>query len=198
MRRHHVVLIAVLAFGMGSLLTAGMWSGETQPDSPGASARRESSAPFQALQRQLNRLEQTLTLVANSGQRITSQGLSLAEAQATTPIDEAELRQTISRVVREELQKGLAAVGALSPETDAAALAAAELLNSPENQRAYRAARDVVQVALADGNWTDDDVQDLRSAFAHLTTDQQQEVLQILIPAVNNGQLMMETTGPPL
>jgi hypothetical protein len=56
---------------------------------------------------------------------------------------------------------------------------------------------DRVQYALTVGRWTDDDAQALQAALPYLTQDQTMEVSEMLLPAMNRGEIAVETNGPP-
>jgi Arc/MetJ-type ribon-helix-helix transcriptional regulator len=105
-------------------------------------------------------------------------------------------RQALAQIIREELQLALTKG---SPERDQARaqdIAIAQALNSPENREAYQSASDVVHAALAAGRWTEEDKRTFHDAFVQLTNDQRMEVMQTLAPAINRGEIAVETSGP--
>jgi hypothetical protein len=70
------------------------------------------------------------------------------------------------------------------------------MLNSPENRAAYQSASDTVRTAVAAKRWTEEDKETFRAAFLRLTNDQRTELMQILAPAINRGDITVEVTGP--
>ena len=90
-------------------------------------------------------------------------------------------------------------MAAASPEAQRAreeAIAEAQVLNSPENRAAYQSASDVVQAAVAAKRWTEEDKENFRPAFGLLTNSQRMELLNILAPAINGGEVRVEASGP--
>ncbi|MGQ0594791.1 MAG: hypothetical protein ACT4QB_19785 [Gammaproteobacteria bacterium] len=55
---------------------------------------------------------------------------------------------------------------------------------------------DVVTHAVAAKRWTEEDRETFRSAFGHLTSDQLMELTNVLAPAINDGEITVEVTGP--
>jgi len=60
----------------------------------------------------------------------------------------------------------------------------------------YQSASSVVQTAVAAKRWTEDDKEDFRAAFGLLTNNQRMELMNILAPAINNGDVKVEGHGP--
>ncbi len=83
-----------------------------------------------------------------------------------------------------------------APE-DAAAAPAGEQ-GPAADPRAAAAARAVVDAALARGAWTDDDAAALRPHLRTLSAEQRDALLATLFPAVNEGRVRLETSGPPI
>jgi hypothetical protein len=109
--------------------------------------------------------------------------------------DEAS-RQALAQLIRDEVRQ---AVADASPEAQRAreeALAEAEILASPENRAAYQSASDVVQAAVAAKRWTEEDKESFRDAFGQLTNTQRMELMNVLAPAINNGEVKVEVIGP--
>jgi hypothetical protein len=106
------------------------------------------------------------------------------------------LRQEVNRLLREELREVLAAVGTGETQGPGDRAKAEETVQTQENREAFDAAYDIVGHALAVGRWTDDDGHSFRHALASLTGTQQQELLELLLPAVNRGEIKVETVGP--
>jgi hypothetical protein len=109
---------------------------------------------------------------------------------------ETVLRQDLHRLLREELRDVLAAVGTGEERGQEEQAEAEEEQQSQENREAFDTAYDIVGNALAIGRWTNDDGHSFRHALTSLTGKQQQEILELLIPAVNRGEIKVETVGP--
>jgi len=45
-------------------------------------------------------------------------------------------------------------------------------------------------------HWTEEDKETFRAAFGLLTNDQRMELMNILAPAINRGEITVEVTGP--
>jgi hypothetical protein len=58
-------------------------------------------------------------------------------------------------------------------------------------------AHDVLEQGMADGVWTEGDVEALRAAVTGLDGDALGELASILFPALNSGRLRIATAGPP-
>lgn len=180
---------AVLALSFLSLGTvAGFYTNASRyaAAAPVAPAWQESSQ----LQTRLEAVEQALTTLTQSIQRKSHQ----TRKAGATSLDSTALREDLRQVVREELGMTLSY---LSDASCPAVQTTQEKMNTPENQAAYIDAQQLVQFAVLDGLWTDEDVQALRQTFAHLTTAQQDEILRELIPAINRGDLSVEVTEMP-
>jgi hypothetical protein len=91
----------------------------------------------------------------------------------------------LARVIREQIRLGMAEA---SPK--------AQILNSPENLTAYQSASSVVTTAVAAKRWTEDDKENFRAAFGQLTNTQRMELMNVLAPAINNGDVKVEVHGP--
>ncbi len=113
-----------------------------------------------------------------------------------TPANPEVSRQALAQLIRDEVRQ---AVAEASPEAQRAreeAIAEAQILNSPENRAAYQSASNVVQAAVAAKRWTEEDKETFRSAFGLLTNNQRMELMNILAPAINNGEVKVEVNGP--
>lgn len=105
-------------------------------------------------------------------------------------------RQTLAQIIRDEVRRAMAEA---SPEAQRAreeAIAEAQVINSPENRAAYHSASDVVHAAVATKRWTEEDKETLSSAFGLLTNNQRMELMSILAPAINGGEITVEVNGP--
>ncbi len=117
-------------------------------------------------------------------------------AQVTAPANSEVSRQDLAQIIREEVRN---AVAQESPEAQRAkeeAIAEAKILNTPENRSAYQSASSVVTTAVAAKRWTDEDKETFRAAFGLLTNNQRMELMNILAPAINNGEVKVEVMGP--
>ena len=107
-------------------------------------------------------------------------------------------RSEIARLLREKLQSVFATVEAdRRIPYGAERVIADEIMNTPENIQAYNDAHDRVKSAQVRGRWTNDDADSLRGSIGFLTVEQQEEIFLTLIPAMNRGEIAVETTGPP-
>jgi hypothetical protein len=110
--------------------------------------------------------------------------------------DTEMFRQALAQIIREEVRQAVADV---SPEAQRAreeAIAEAQVLNSPENRAAYQSASSVVTTAVAAKRWTEEDKETFRDAFGQLTNKQRMELMNVLAPAINGGEIKVEVTGP--
>jgi hypothetical protein len=144
----------------------------------------------------LGQLEQAVTALTQALQVKQTNTVTPAPTQVTVHANDDASRQALAQLIRDEVRR---AVAEASPEAQRAreeALAEAELLNSPENRAAFQSASDVVNTAVAAKRWTEEDKEDFRAAFGLLTNDQRMELMNILAPAINGGEVTVETTGP--
>jgi hypothetical protein len=184
--------VAVVTGCVGVLLGLGL-AGEFW--GPAATGETGKSVPgLQQHTERLAKIEQAVTSLTHAVRHPAHAGVVPGRQVAATGSDERMLRQEVAQILREELRE-LHGCGEDSPSP--MENAAANLLNTPENIEAYAQARAVAQTALSVGRWTDEEVHILRQAFAHLTDEQRKETLQLLIPAMNRGELAVETSGPP-
>jgi predicted RNA binding protein with dsRBD fold (UPF0201 family) len=105
-------------------------------------------------------------------------------------------RQALAQLIRDEIRRALADASPAAQRAREEALANAEVLNSPENRVAYQNASDVVHAAVATKRWTEEDKETFRDAFIRLTNDQRAELMDILAPAINRGEITVEVNGP--
>jgi hypothetical protein len=142
------------------------------------------------------KLEQAVTALTQALQVKQTNNARPAPTQMTVQVNDEGARQALARLIRDEVRQ---AVADASPEAQRAreeALAEAELLASPENRAAFQSASDVVQAAVAAKRWTEEDKEDFRAAFGQLTNTQLMELMNVLAPAINNGEVKVEVTGP--
>ena len=181
-----VTLSIAIPLGVG----AGIWM---TPHSPAPEARR---AVASQQDQRLERIEQAVTSLTHSLQVEREQTPTLEVASIPTSTNDDASRQELVQLIRNELRQALANQ---SPEAQRAreeAIVEADILNSPENREAYQSALSVVRTAVAAKRWTEEDKEDFRAAFIQLTNDQRTELMQILAPAINNGGIKVEVTGP--
>jgi hypothetical protein len=143
----------------------------------------------------LEKLEQAVTTLAHALQ-VKQANASADPVRVTAPANTGVSRQDLAQLIRDEVRR---AVADASPEAQRAreeALAEAEILNSPENRAAYQSASDVVRTAVAAKRWTEEDKESFRAAFGLLTNTQRMELMNVLAPAINNGEVTVEVRGP--
>lgn len=112
--------------------------------------------------------------------------------------DEKLLRDMIQSVLKEELtpyKHQLATAGSAqkytSPHSDVKE-------NSPANTQALTDALSIVDSALANGTWTQQDAIDLISYANQLTPDQRQKIMEDIANAVNHQELKLKAGVPAL
>jgi len=144
----------------------------------------------------LMKLEQAVIALAQSLQIKQEQSTTHEVVSVAAPANDATSRQALAQVIRDEVRQAMANQ---SPEAQRAreeAIANAEILNTPENKAAYQNASSVVTTAVAAKRWTEEDKEAFRAAFIRLTNDQRAELMRVLAPAINSGEIKVEVTGP--
>lgn len=144
----------------------------------------------------LVRLEQAMTALTQAVQSRQTSNASPESMHVAAPVNDSVSRQELTQLIRNELRQALANQ---SPEAQRAreeAIATAEILNTPENKAAYQSATSVVHTAVAAKRWTEEDKENFRAAFVQLTDDQRAELMKVLAPAINNGEVEIEVNGP--
>jgi hypothetical protein len=142
------------------------------------------------------KLEQAVQALTQAVQSNPTPAARPEPTQGTAPASTAASRQDLAQVIREEVRR---AVAEASPEAQRAreeAIAEAQILNSPENRAAYQSAASVVQTAVAAKRWTEEDKETFRAVFGVLTNTQHLDLMNILAPAINSGEITVEVTGP--
>jgi hypothetical protein len=114
----------------------------------------------------------------------------------TVPASSEVSRPDLARLSREEIRTATANESPEAGREKGEALAAAQTLNSPENRAAYQSASDVVRTAVAAKRWAEEDKESFRAAFGLLTNTQRMELMNVLAPAINNGEVTVEVRGP--
>jgi len=155
----------------------------------------QARAEFQHDQR-LVKLEHAVTMLTQAVQSNQPKLARPEPTRVTVPANGEVSRQELAQVIREEVRQALAKE---SPEAQRAreeAIANATILNTPENHAAYQRASSVVNTAVAAKRWTEEDKETLRTAFGQLTNDQRMELMNMLVLAINHGEVTVETPGP--
>lgn len=128
-------------------------------------------------------------------------GVSAASSRAAAPrgLTEADLQ----RVIRAELAAtppvASAPAAPAAPAADADEAAAAEAAPaplSPAAASALLAAHERIDRALAARQWTQKDAAALTAAFEVLPAAQRDDLLHVLVPALNRGELQLAYRGP--
>jgi hypothetical protein len=144
----------------------------------------------------LTQLEQAVMALTQALQVKQTNNASPEPAQVAVQVNDEASRQALAHLIRQEVRQ---AVADTSPEAQRAreeALAEAQVLASPENRAAYQSASDVVHAAVAAKRWTEEDKETFRAAFGSLTNDQRMELMNILAPAINGGEIKVAVAGP--
>ena len=144
----------------------------------------------------LVKLEQAVTALTQALQVKQTKDARPEPTRVAVPANAEDSRQALAQIIREEVRQ---AVADASPEAQRAreeAIAEAQILNSPENRAAYQSASSVVTTAVAAKRWTEEDKETFRAAFGQLTNNQRMELMNILAPAINNGEVKVEVNGP--
>lgn len=213
MRAKQIAFIALVTFGTGLLIGLGAGVGisgsltkdKVAPEAATTYAQvlqqhtarlTEVERSFQQRTARLADIEQALAASANAF-RNAPPSLVRTDRDIVTSLPGAPvLRQEVNRLLREELREVLAAIGTGETQGPGDRAKVEESVQTQENREAFDSAYDIVGNALAVRRWTDDDVHNFRHALASLTSTQQQELLELLLPAVNRGEIKVETVGP--
>jgi hypothetical protein len=144
----------------------------------------------------LVKIEQAVTALTQALHGKQTKNARPEPTQVTVQVNDEGARQALAQLIRDEVRQ---AVADASPEAQRAreeAIAEAQILNSPENRAAYQSASGVVHAAVAAKRWTEEDKETFRDAFGQLTNTQRMELMNILAPAINGGEVTVEVTGP--
>jgi hypothetical protein len=182
---------AIVTLSVGVILGVGGSSWMTNPSTIQETKSHEETRH----DRQLAQLEKAVTDLTHSLQSNNVKG-SLSETCAASQSHADVLQQSVAQIVHEELRQALANGSPESQRARAEEIAIAQALTSPENRTAYQSVSDVVHAVLGAGRLTDNDAQALRDAFVELTNEQKMEVMRTLVPAINQGTIVVETSGP--
>jgi hypothetical protein len=213
MRDKRAVFMGLVTFGTGLFIGLGAGVGISGPLTKDKVAPEAATAYTQALQQHTARLtevarsfQQHMARLADIEQALAASTNAFRNAPPSLARTDGDvvaslpgaivLRQEVNRLLREELREVLAAVGTGEIQGPGERAQAEEAVQTQENREAFDSAYDIVGNALAAGRWTDDDVHNFRHALASLTGKQHQELLEFLLPAVNRGEIKVETVGP--
>ncbi len=182
----------IATVSIGLILGVSVFTWMTQLPPPPEQQVQTDSQDDQRLVK-LEQAVMTLTQAVQSSQtKVSSPEPTRVTASANSEVS----RQDLAQIIREEVRN---AVAKESPEAQRAkeeAIAEAKILNSPENKAAYQNASSVVTTAVAAKRWTEEDKETFRSAFGQLTNNQRMELMNVLAPAINNGEVKVEVHGP--
>jgi hypothetical protein len=103
-------------------------------------------------------------------------------------------KETLRRLIREELKSGQAAAAPVREEAPADPDAALKDLSSGQ-MTSYHRAQQLVDTAASSKRWREEDRQELRSTLAGLPGPLHKQVVVVLIDAVNKGQISWEGEG---
>ena len=144
----------------------------------------------------LAKIEEAMTALTQAVQTKPTNNTCPEPTRVALPGNAEESLQALARLIRDEIRQ---AAADMSPENQRAreeAMAEAKILNSPENHVAYQTASSVVTTAVAAKRWTEEDKETFTSAVGLLTSNQRMELMDRLIPVVNNGEIKVEVNGP--
>ena len=182
----------IIALSMGILVGIGAFAWMTPPSPV---PEQHVQAPLPDDQR-LAKLEQAVMALTQAVQSNQTQITRPGPARETAPANDEASRQELAQAIRDEVRQ---AVADASPEAQRAkdeAIAEAQILNSPENQAAFQSASSVVTTAVAAKRWTEEDKETFRATFGQLTNTQRMELMNVLAPSINNGDVKVEVMGP--
>lgn len=185
--RRTIIMVSI-GLILGVSITYWITQGSQLPDALATATSQQNQ--------RLTQLEQAVMALTQALHVSQMKSVSSEPANVATPVDDGASRQGLAQIIRNELRQALANQ---SPEAQRAreeAIATAEILNTPENKAAYQSATSVVHTAVAAKRWTEEDKETFRTAFVQLTNDQRTELMKVLAPAVNNGEIAVEVNGP--
>lgn len=183
-----IVTVSIgLIIGVGSFA----WMTHLSPPLPEQQTQTDSHAD-----QRLAKLEQAVLALTQAVQTKQTHEVRPEAKQVIASTAPEVSRQDLAQIIRDEVRN---AVAQESPEAQRAkeeAIAETKILNSPENRAAYQSASSVVQTAVAAKRWTEEDKENFRAAFGQLTNNQRMELMNILAPAINKGEVKVEVMGP--
>jgi hypothetical protein len=138
--------------------------------------------------RQLNSIESKVSACS----RKDVEPIEMRLAPGTVHIDWSSIRDQLLPAIRDELRKNqVASVQEKVADADVPEQSRESLIAYDEGQR-------IVDAAIRARKWRDVDLAAFRSVMARLSAEQQQELLKSLVPKLNNGEVLSETSGPPI
>jgi hypothetical protein len=182
----------IVTLSMGILVGVGATGWLTPPPPLPATQAHADSQHDQ----HLVKIEQAVTALTQALQVQQTKNARPEPTPVMVQVNDEGARQALAQLIRQEVRH---AVAEASPEAQRAreeAIAEAQILNSPENRAAYQSASDVVNTAVAANRWTEEDKEAFRDAFGLLTNNQRMELMNILAPAINGGEVKVEVIGP--
>jgi hypothetical protein len=183
---------AIVTMSIGLILGVGVFAWMSQsPPLP-----EQQTTPTSQHDQRLVQLEQAMTALTQALQVKQTISTRPEPTRTTTPANPEVSRQDLAQIIREEVRNAVADASPQNQRAREEALANAEMLNSPENHAAYQSASSVVTTAVAAKRWTEEDKETFRSAFGLLTNEQRMKLTNILAPAINNGEVTVEVSGP--
>lgn len=183
MRPFPTLLVAALALASG--LALGTFASPRLRPAPALPAATPSEAPSAELDARFARLEEKIDALHATVFAATQSGAGAQAGGASADQVSAALRRELERAARR----------APAPQEQAKAEQVA-IEARPENAPAQARAERVVSQALAARRWTMDDAHALRESLAALSPQQGAALLEQLVPAVNRGEIELETPGP--
>jgi hypothetical protein len=181
----------VVAFSINIALGVAILSWMTYASTTQA-PREDAEARFD---QQLTRLEHEVTALTHAPEQRSSSDVLPQPPCPAAQASEKEVRQSLSTLIREELRQALAQWTPESQQAREETILDAQLRNTPENGEAYQSASAVVRAAIAEKRWTEENARRFREASSQLTKEQHQELLQLLLPLMNRGEIAMEGMG---
>lgn len=152
--------------------------------------------PAPRYDQQLAKLEQAVTDLTQAFEQSRTLDAHPEKTCATAQASDAMTPVSLTTIVRQELQQALAEWSPEAQQARAQEIANAKLRDTPENKAAYQSASSVVRTAVAAKRWTDEDAQTLRETMGQLTKEQHEELMELLLSAINRGEVKVQTTGP--
>ena len=182
----------IVTLSIGVILGLGGFAWMTQSPPPSAQPTSTDSKDDQ----RLVKLEQAVMALTQAVQSSQTKTTRPEPTRATAPANSEVSRSDLAQVIREEVRQAMAQESPEAQRAKEEAIANAKILNTPENRVAYQSASSVVHTAVAAKRWTEEDKETFRAAFGQLTNDQRMELMNVLAPAINNGQVKVEVMGP--
>ncbi|MGE0821618.1 MAG: hypothetical protein AB7G75_17535 [Candidatus Binatia bacterium] len=182
----------IVTISVGLLLGVGAFTWVRQPlPLPGQQVQTTSHDDLR-----LVKLEQAVRALTQAVQSSQARVVQPEPARVAAPVNSEVSRSDLAQIIRDEVRHAVAEANPEAQRVREEAIAEAQILNTPENKAAYQNASSVVQTAVVTKRWTEEDKETFRDAFGQLTNNQRMELMNILAPAINNGEVKVEVTGP--